>query len=367
MRKLWRFFLIYGFFRTMVKVAGRTRWIFLKFFFKGFYVRKKRLISLIGCGQFGFSTISYFLQKEKGNCFLNCYDIDVNKAKTTAAFWGFDATENIQDLIDNPRCKYVYIASDHYTHSLYAIEALNKGKIVYLEKPLAVTKPQFQELLKTIENTRQPLYAGYNRPYSKAIQKLTTYLMNKYKPITLSCFVSGHKIEVDHWYRDPKEGTRVCGNIGHWLDLSMYLFNKRGYIPCCYEINIIQSDSAEPDDNLTISYKTDYHDLVTITLTSRSEPFEGINETINFQCDDIISKIDDFRNQQIWINNKFHKYKYSPKDVGHKRSILQPFMNDNRDWEEVVYSTCLMLKIKDMVLSQQDSCLYNILEDIKSL
>ena len=42
-------------------------------------------------------------------------------------------------------------------------------------------------------------------------------------------------------------------------------------------------------------------------------------------------------------------------------------MNDNRDWEEVVYSTCLMLKIKDMVLSQQDSCLYNILEDIKSL
>ncbi|MDR0603606.1 MAG: Gfo/Idh/MocA family oxidoreductase [Bacteroidales bacterium] len=368
MKKIWRFLLIYGVFRTLIKIAGRTRYVALKIFFRNFYVKKYKEISLIGCGQFGFTTMSYYLQKRwrKGG-FLDCFDVDRRAAKTTAAFWGYNMIENVSDLINNPQCKIIYIASNHYTHTPYAIQALKAGKTVYVEKPIAVTIEQFNNLLKTINNpsfSHIPIYVGYNRPFSKAIRQVTKYLLNINKPITLNCFISGHKIAPDHWYRDAKEGTRICGNVGHWIDLSIHLFNKRGAIPYNYEISIVTNNDDEPDDNLSIVYKTEFNDLVTIVLTSRDEPFEGINETINLQCDNIISKIDDFRRQQIWIGDKMFRYKYFPKDCGHKRAILQPFMSNNRECKEWIYSTYLMLKIKEMVLNHETHSSYNMLDHL---
>ena len=92
-------------------------------------------------------------------------------------------------------------------------------------------------------------------------------------------------------------------------------------------------------------------------LTSRCEPFEGINETINFQYDNTIAKIDDFRRMTIWQDEKLINKKYWPKDVGHHKAILQPFNVDKykRDWSEVENSTLLMLFITDMVLNKETS------------
>lgn len=367
MKKVLRFFLIYGLFRTIIKVAGRTRWVFLRFFFKSSYIHQKKVVSLIGCGQFGFATMSYFLQKIKYNCFLECFDIDNTQSETAANFWGYRKVDDVTDLINNPQCKYVYIASNHCTHTPYAIQAIRAGKIVYVEKPIAVTYDQLSDLLIELKKYPTLIYAGYNRPYSKAILQLRYFLKDLNLPFTLGCFISGHKIGLEHWYRKPEEGTRVCGNIGHWLDLSIHLFNMRGYIPMKYEINVIQSDSTDLDDNLTISYSTDYGDLVSITLTSREEPFEGINETINLQCGNVISKIDDFRKQQIWVGNRKYSYSYFPKDVGHARCILQPFIKNNRDFKEVIYSTLLMLKIKEMVLAKENFSCYDMLLDLERL
>jgi predicted dehydrogenase len=368
MKKIWRFFLIYGVFRTLIKVAGRTRYSALRFFFRNSYIKKRKEISLIGCGQFGFATLSYYLQKSyRTGGFLDCFDVDERAARTTSAFWGYNKVENVSDLINNPQCKIVCIASNHYTHTPYAIQALKAGKTVYVEKPVAVTKEQFNDLLTTMNNpsySHIPVYVGYNRPFSKAVRQVTRHLSNINKPITLNCFISGHKIAPDHWYRDAKEGTRICGNVGHWIDLSIHLFNQRGEIPHRYDISITTSNDEERDDNLSIVYKTELNDLVNIVLTSREEPFEGINETINLQCDNIISKIDDFRRQQIWVGEKMFRYKYSPKDCGHKRGILQPFMNNKRDRKEWIYSTYLMLKIKDMVLKSESHSIYDIKNDI---
>jgi len=103
-------------------------------------------------------------------------------------------------------------------------------------------------------------------------------------------------------------------------------------------------------------------------LTSRSEPFEGINETINVQCKNIIAKIDDFRHMTIWKDHLIRKIKFWPKDVGHKKAILQPFSKELiRDFYEIESSTLLMLKIKDMVLTSTTQANYNLLENYSEL
>lgn len=365
--KVFRYLSIYGFSRTLVKIAGRTRVVWLRFLFKSTYVHKKRDISLIGCGQFGFSTISFYIQKGYGNRFRKCYDIDMENSQSCSRFWGYDKVTNVNQLIADDECKYIYIASDHFSHTEYAIRALEAGKEVHLEKPIAVTKEQLVELLKVQNGSSGHLYAGYNRPYSKAIKLIDKEIVNNGLPLSLGCFVIGHKIGAEHWYRIPKEGTRICGNLGHWLDLSMHLFNVRGKLPETLRINVMQAYKKEIDDNLTISYSTNYGDIVTITMTSRAEPFEGIRESINIQCGEMIALIDDFRKMTLQNGSKRKKYRFFPKDVGHQHSIMQVFSKTNREWIEVVFSTLLMLKIKDMVLTGKDYLDYNIFQDYQDL
>jgi len=110
------------------------------------------------------------------------------------------------------------------------------------------------------------------------------------------------------------------------------------------------ADPSEPDDNLAISITSDMGDLFSVMLSSRTEPFEGIHETINIQHHETIAKIDDFRRLTIWQGEQRLDRRFWPKEVGHAGAIAQPFGGAiQREWDEVVRSTQLMLHIADMV------------------
>lgn len=352
-KKFFRFIKIYGLNRTINKAFGRLRSDFIPALV---FSKSKNDISIIGCGQFAFSSISFFLRKHKRNFLLNTYDVNNFNSSTLINFYnGVSAVTDINDLISNGKCKFVYIASNHSTHTDYAIQALRQKKIVYIEKPISTTYDDLAQLELTRITTDGIIYAGYNRPYSKAFKIIKNVLLDKCSrenAFTINYYIVGHKIEKDHWYRLPEEGTRVCGNIGHWLDATIHILNWRS-IPDFFEISISYSNVDEPDDNVSICLVSSNNDLINIVLTSRSEPFEGINESINIQFADINVKLDDFRKMQVWKDTSYKKYIFKPKDVGHERSILQPFYknNENRDWNEVVLSSLLMIKIKDMILN----------------
>ena len=346
LKKALKYFEIYGIPRTLFKIFGRKRLPFVKIPSFG-----KKDVAIIGCGQFGFSTIGYFISMNKHHSFVRAYDVDDLAKESFEYFFSTKKTKNIDEIFNDNDVKYVYIASSHSSHAEYAIKCIEKNKIVYIEKPISVNFKQILSLSQALKNSSTSIYAGYNRPYSKAITILRSYFKNSDSPITLSCFVSGHSISQDHWYRLPSEGTRICGNVGHWLDLAIHIL-MWGELPDLWDINVIWSNKSSPDDDLTIVMVSERGDLVNITLTSRGEPFEGINETINFQCGGLIAKIDDFRRMDVWNLSIFKRYNFWPKDVGHKRAINQPFDSSVRNWSEVEMSTLLMLTIADMVRSK---------------
>jgi predicted dehydrogenase len=355
LKKLFRYFIIYGISRTIIKVAGRTKFIFLKYFFINLFIQKNRVISLIGAGQFGFSTISFYLQKNRGKVFLDCYDINIENMRFTSRFYNYNEVLSLNNLFNNSNCKIVYIASNHSTHMDYAISCIKNNLIVYIEKPLVVNYEQLIKFYQTIRLQKNyKIFLGFNRPFSPAILKLNHFLNKIEEPLSLNFFIIGHKINENHWYHDPKEGTRICGNVAHWIDLMVNLMNTRGKIPNHYSINITYTTNTIYDDNFIITINTDYKDIISIFFTTRSEPFEGVNETINLQCANIISKIDDFRTLQIWDQEYYYKNKYFYKNVGHENAILQPFSNNNcRNFLEIEISTIIMLEISEMIIKNE--------------
>ncbi len=186
--------------------------------------------------------------------------------------------------------------------------------------------------------------------------------------MSLSCFVSGHQISSDHWYRNANEGTRVCGNAGHWIDLFVHVMGWREQQADVFHLSLRSANPAEPDDNFCLSISTDQSDIFSLMLTSRSEPFEGINETINIQHGDVICKIDDFRTAKLWKAEKFFKKRFWPKDVGHRLAILQAFdSSSTRNWDEVVRSSLLMLHVTDMVKNQRDRLSISMTDELHKL
>ncbi|MFC4313374.1 Gfo/Idh/MocA family protein [Steroidobacter flavus] len=349
--KTLRYLRIYGLGRTWFKVAGRMRTpLVLRSLRPGRVAGRD--IAMIGCGQFAFATIGYFIRRRFGNRFAECFDPATPAATSFAKFYGIpQPSATAEAAIHADAVRIVYIASNHASHTPYAVEALAAGKTVYVEKPVAVSLEQMCRLAAAARSTTGKLYAGYNRPFSGAIGQLRPHCQGQQGPLTLSCFISGHVLGPDHWYRRAEEGTRICGNVGHWLDLAVHMLSWNT-LPDRWTVMLAWSNENARDDDVSISLTSERGDLVNIVLTARNEPFEGINETINVQWGETIAKIDDFRRMEVWQGSRNRVHRFWPKDVGHGAAILQPF-KPGRPWREVELSTLLMLHITAMVKAAQ--------------
>lgn len=354
--KVYRFSKIYGYRRALVKALGRLRvGKFTRFIINPFKTfRRNKIISVIGCGQFTYTTSSFFLYEKLGNCFDACFDIDAVVARTYSQAFDADVVSSVKEIVNRRDTKLVYIASNHASHTDYAIQCLEIGLDVYVEKPISVNQEEFLKLKAAYSKSHSQMYVGYNRPFSSAMMELKRKIGTG--PITLCCTVIGHKLGSEHWYRDPNEGTRVCGNLGHWIDLAINLLSSiEDKIINSIDIVITYANETDFDDNITVTLVTDTGDLIVLTITAREEPFEGIYESIVFQQEGLFVTVDDFQSATFQSGHKKVRRKYSPKDVGHKKAILQPFDKEKRDINEVFLSTEVMLFIADMVKRRETS------------
>jgi len=366
-KKVLKYTYMYGASRTFIKIKGHhhmnKEYESLP---KLFLQNNKKLVGIVGCGNHAFTDIAYFLRKNKGNILGSTMDIDANKAISLAEeYKAYTHTIDIKDILTDNNIKLMYIVSNHATHTPYAIQALEHKKDVFIEKPISINMNQYVDLVKAVRKSSNNVYTGYNRPFSPAIEVIKPYITNE--SITLNCFIMGHKLASDHWYRKPSEGSRVVGNLGHWIDLSTHLIMARELLPTEFQLTLISANKKHKDDDFVLTIKTDLDDLIVLTFSTRSDPFEGVMENISFQNESIIANIEDFRKMTIWNENTKTTKRFVPKNAGHEKSVLQPFSEKKRDWKELEWSTFIMLKVEEMLQSDVKELSFNIENEINRL
>ena len=82
--------------------------------------------------------------------------------------WYTDASRLIQD----PQVQAIYIATPPDTHAFYAIKALEAGKPVYVEKPMALNLAECRKMIEVSEKTGTPLFVAYYRRKMSYFQKV---------------------------------------------------------------------------------------------------------------------------------------------------------------------------------------------------
>jgi predicted dehydrogenase len=322
-KKVLRYIKLYGICRTMIKVRGQYHMnrTFNTLPKSTKDMSKRHKIGIIGCGNYSFSNIAYYLNKKDRNIIAGCMDIDINRAASLAQYYKVPFfSDKAEDLLTLENLKIVYIASNHASHAEYAIQCLEKGLDVYVEKPHVVSENQLYRLVNAVKESNNRIYLGFNRSGSK-FGKIITHNLHKESGAGMyNWFVSGHRIDPDHWYFKPEEGGRVLGNLCHWTDFLLKLVPSEKAFP----IEIVPVSYEKKDADIAVTYKFNEGTIGVITFSAKGHTFEGVGEKFNAHKGDCLISLDNFKILSIDILDKSKTYRSFYRDQGHKDNIIKP-------------------------------------------
>lgn len=140
--------------------------------------------------------------------------------------FGFESTTtDIDVVLGDPKVDAVVIATRHDTHASLVVSALDAGKHVFVEKPLAVNEAQLGQIQAAHE--RHPdlvLTVGFNRRFAPHVQRIHALLASVTEPKVFLMTVNAGAIPPEHWTQDPRQGGgRIIGEACHFIDLLRYL------------------------------------------------------------------------------------------------------------------------------------------------
>ncbi len=322
-KKALRYIRLYGIRRTLVKIRGQYH-MCRKFddLPKLSSPAANAHVGIIGCGNFSFSNIAYYLKKNYGCVIRGAMDIDINKAASLAREYGAGYyTDKSEEVIQDENIDLIYVASNHATHTEYAIAALQAGKAVHIEKPHCVNHDQLVCLCQAIKEHNGKVALGFNRPYSTLGMTMAEYLNKESGSAMFNWFVAGHEIEPDHWYFHDEEGGRVLGNLCHWTDFIYHLVPPEARYP----IVINPTVSEKTDCDIAVTYTFGDGTIAIITFSAKGHTFEGVRERFSAHKGNTLITLDDFRTLKIDVLDKVIKKKLWSRDHGHEQNIKRSY------------------------------------------
>lgn len=128
------------------------------------------------------------------------------------------------EIIDDDEVNLIVIATRHDTHALLARRALERGRHVFVEKPLAMNDEELEGVLEAAQASDGKLMVGFNRRFSPHARAARDFFAGRQSPLSISYRVNAGRITRDSWIQDAREGGgRIIGEACHFIDLMQFL------------------------------------------------------------------------------------------------------------------------------------------------
>jgi predicted dehydrogenase len=317
--------------------------------------------ALVGAGAYGTSMLVPQMAKRKDRFFLRGI---VSRNTTTAGnFARANQVEvlatDMDEVLKDPAFDLMVIATRHHEHADQAIRAVQAGKHVFVEKPLAITWEQLEHVVTSYEALQEKplLMVGFNRRFSPALQKLEQIVAERRSPLIINYRLNGGYIPLDHWVHGAQGGGRNIGEACHMYDVFRFLSGKP-----------VAGISARAIDPHTLPYlRTDnfcatlsYEDGTVGNLVYTAlGPKQGLpKERIEVFCDGDAYIVDDFKSlmrasdgEVLWQSETVDKGQYEQlcrlgDAIASGGAAPIPF-------EEIVETSAAALHIDDLLNGRQ--------------
>jgi len=301
-------------------------------------------IGFIGAGSFAQTHLLPNVKNYDHAALIGVATAAGNESRTVADRYGFAfASGDAADIYQNDEINTVFIATRHDSHAEYVIRALEHGKHVFVEKPLALSEDQLKRVVEVysqstvnsdqwaVNSDHSPkdmnhpvsdaqlskstiLMVGFNRRFAPLIQKLREHITTA--PVAINYRINAGFIPRDHWTQDLEVGGgRIIGEVCHFLDLCQYLANSQPIMVSAYAMDSAQ----QTQDTLVINLKFQNGSIATVSYFANGSK-ELAKEYLEVYGSGVTAILNDFKELTIYGKKK-KRYKLSNQDKGHRQEV----------------------------------------------
>jgi predicted dehydrogenase/threonine dehydrogenase-like Zn-dependent dehydrogenase len=164
----------------------------------------------------------------------------------------FSTTDNNTILVDSD-VDLVMITTRHNSHARLVVEALNAGKNVFVEKPLALKQEELDLVIEAYKNSGKTITVGFNRRFAPLAIQMKKALGNVNSPMNIITTMNAGFIPSKVWVHDMEiGGGRIIGEACHFIDLISFLSGSK--VKSIF-MNAMGNQPAENTDNASILMK----------------------------------------------------------------------------------------------------------------
>jgi len=272
-------------------------------------------LGILGAGLFANATLLPALKKVKGVELVGICSAGGMHAQHSGQKFGFQyACSDDEQILNDPNINTVAILTRHDSHADLVVRALQAGKHVFVEKPLAVNSEQLavisNQLLKTDHCL---LMTGFNRRFAPLAQQLHASLVTRQEPLYAHYRVNAGYIPLNHWTHDPEQGGgRIIGEGCHFVDFISFLV---GSVPVAVSAQALPNNGKYREDNVSMTFTFADGSIGVIDyLANGDKSFP--KERVEVFCGGQIAVLDDFRRLEVVKDGK-RKETRTAQDKGH--------------------------------------------------
>jgi len=181
---------------------------------------KRLAIGFVGAGNYASSMLLPQLAS-----LPNAELVHVTTTKSLSAVnaqrrFGFTtASTSASAVLDDESLDAIFVVTRHATHADLVCRALETGKAVFVEKPLALTAAELDRITEVVATTgNDKLMVGFNRRFAPMLVKMKADFGPASSAAVTRYLVNAGPLAADSWYRNDGEGSRFTGEGGHFLD-----------------------------------------------------------------------------------------------------------------------------------------------------
>ncbi len=181
-------------------------------------------VGVLGYGYWGPNLVRNFMQKE-GITVFGLADLREDRLKiANKSFRGILLTREANDLLTHPEIDAIVIATPASTHYAFAKKAIENGKHVLVEKPLATKNEEVADLFALAEKHGVKLMVDYTFLYTGSVQKIKKTLQNQ--DFGQIHYIDSTRINLGVFQYD----TNVLWDLAtHDLSIIYHLIDERPY------------------------------------------------------------------------------------------------------------------------------------------
>lgn len=240
-------------------------------------------------------------------------------ARAVGEQYGFaHCVSSADEVLSNAAVNLVVIATRPGSHGELARQALEAGKNVFVEKPLAITEEELAGVLAAIK-TGGELMVGFNRRFSALAVAAEQFFTGRQTPLSINYRVNAGRMSPNHWVQDPSEGGRIIGEVCHFVDFVQFL---TGSLTTRVFAESITSRNAEATNEDSVFITLRLADGSNASIAYLAEGDKALpKERIEIFGGGRSFVIDDFRSATAYENGREKTTKLREQDKGQREEI----------------------------------------------